>query len=333
MKIEAFRHKITHSILFPLLFCTIFLFPTPICAQQLSLSISPPLVEAVMKPGKSIVIAYTVANLGDPLIVSAQVRSFKPQDMYGSIRLADQLEGPARFNLENSTIKLGKQFFLKPQEGQQLLLKIRLPEGTPEGDYYYTFFVQNDLGRPEEGSTAAQTQALVGSNILITVTESGAVDVKGSIGEFSLMRPKGKAPLMIFGTTYPIYESTDEIPVKLIAQNTGKNAIKPHGEISLRGNFGERAEFKLLPENILSQSSRLIHASPSAGVTTSSLTLKGFYVGKYTLTAQAHFGNPADSDSKSVTFYAIPFKLIAALGMALLFGWAIVKKFRQDEPS
>jgi hypothetical protein len=332
MKIEALRHKMARSILFTLL-CTIYLFPTPTFAQQLSLSISPPLVEAVMKPGKSIVIAYTVANLGDPLIVSAQVRSFKPRDMYGSIELADELEGPARFNLENSTIKLGKQFFLKPQEGQQLLLKIRLPDGTPEGDYYYTFYVQNDLGRPEEGSTAAQTQALVGSNILITVTESGAVDVKGSIGEFSLMKPKNRAPLMIFGKTFPIYESTDEIPVKLVVQNTGKNAIKPHGDISLRGNFGERAEFQLLPENILSQSSRLIHASPSAGLTNSSLNLKGFYVGKYTLTAKAHFGNPADSDSDTITFYAVPFKLIAALGMALLFGWAIVKKFRQDEPS
>lgn len=320
----------------------VMLMPSPIEAQKLSFSISPPLVEAVMKPGKSIVIAYTVANLGDPMIVSARVGSFQPQGIYGSINLSDQVEGPARFNLENSKLKLGKQFFLKSKEGQQLLLKIRLPEGTPEGDYYYTFYVQNDLGRQDEGTTAAQAQALVGSNILITVTGSGDLEAKGGIGEFSILG--GRLPFL--GKDVHIFESTDLIPVQLIIQNAGRNLIKPIGSIHLRGNFGERADFDIIPENILSQSSRLVHATPSASIDgtsqsaiknikNASLFLSGFFVGKYTLTTDVNFGVESNANSQpesaSATFYAVPFKLLIALGVALVFGWAIVKKFRQDE--
>jgi hypothetical protein len=314
---------------------TMLSHPSPIHAQNLRLGINPPLVEAAVKPGKAITIAYTISNLGDPMIVSSDVRSFRPHGIYGDLVLEEELEGPARFNLENSNIKLGQQFFLQSKEGQQLVLKIRIPEGTPEGDYYYTFYVQNDLGKPTEGSNAARALALVGSNILITVTESGSVDVGGSIGEFSLI-PRFQVPFL--GRTFYVFESTDIIPVKLVMQNTGRHLVKPHGSVELTGNFGEHAEYSILPQNVLSQSSRLVIASPSASLTQqsvkqlgkASLYISGFFVGKYTLTTHVNFGLPDQSQEASVEFYALPFKLLAAFGVALLFGIIVVKKFRQD---
>lgn len=309
-------------------------FPIPADAQMLRLSINPPLVEAVMKPGKSIVIAYTISNLGDPLILSADVRPFVPLGVNGDLALKGELEGPARFNLENTDIRLGQEFFLQSQEGQQLVLKIRIPDGTPEGDYYYTFFVENDLGKPTEGEPSAQTQARVGSNILITVSHSGNVEVNGSIGEFSVV-PHWKVPF--FGRTLNLFESTDIVPAKLIVQNTGQHLIKPQGTITLRGNFGEQAEYDILPQNVLSESSRLVSASPSAQMPstykgTASLFLSGFFVGKYTLTSHINFGDRTMEDIAAVHFYAFPIKLSFALLIAMIFGLIVVQKFRQDKP-
>ncbi len=308
----------------------------PVNAQQLTLSISPPLVEAVIKPGKSILIAYTISNIGDPAILSADIRPFEPRGIYGDLVLKDEFEGPVRFNLENSDIELGEQFFLQTRQGQQLLLKIRVPEGTPEGDYYYTFYVQNDLGKPQEGANATRNQALVGSNLLITVTESGQVDVGGSIGQLSV------APRMqfsLFGNDVNIFESTDVIPVKLILQNTGRNVVKPNGDLFLEGPLGERAKYGIVPQNVLSDSSRLVSATPSADIDpdslkkidSASLYLSGFFVGQYTLRADVNFGIGTESQSASTTFIAIPIKLIVAGVIALILGVIIVKKFRQDE--
>ena len=313
-------------------------FSSHASAQQLTLSITPPLVEAVIKPAKSVLIAYTVSNLGDPLIISPHVRPFTAQGLRGDIVVRDEFEGPIRFNLENSNIKLTDEFFLQSNEGQQLLLKIRVPEGTPEGDYYYTFYVQNALGKKIEGRDAAQSLALVGSNILITVTESGNVDVGGSIGEIRI-RPRQE--LSLFGKTYNIFESTDIIPVELILQNTGRHLVKPHGDIILEGSLGEQAKFSVLEQNILSQSSRIVSATPSAVLNSlsqdkikpASLYLSGFFVGKYSLTANIDFGLGTESHEATVTFYAFPFKLMIAGLVALVFGVIIVKKFRQDELS
>lgn len=312
---------------------TVFLaIPSYALAQTLRIGINPPLVEAAVKPGKSIVIAYTITNLGDPMILSADVRPFTPQGIYGDLVLKEELEGPARFNLENSNIRLGQEFFLQSREGQQLILKIRIPEGTPEGDYYYTFFVQNDLGKPVEGEPSTQAQARVGSNILLTVTESGAVDIGGSIGEFSVI-PRWIVPIL--GKRIHLFESTDVIPVRLIMQNTGRNLVKPQGTIVLRGNFGEEAEFNIIPQNILAQSSRMIQASPSATLTKhiqtpASLRLSGFFVGKYSLTAAVDFGISEEKQTETIIFYALPFKLLAAFAVALILGIIVVKRIRQE---
>lgn len=316
-------------------FIAVWLICAPIFvrAQSVSLSVQPPLVEAAIKPGKSILVGFTVANTGDPTIISAHVSTFVPRGIDGHIVLTDTQDTPIRFNLENSNIELGKPFFLKDQKGQQLLLKLRVPEGTPEGDYYYTFFVQNELGRRIEGVPSAQTQARVGANMLVTVTKTGDVEVMGSIGKLSITP---RFTFSIFGKTYPIIESSDQVPVSLILQNTGSNLIKPRGSIELKGSFGEKATYSLVSQNILRKSSRLIQASQSATLSTqlpsqnSSLTLKGFFVGKYTLSAVVNFGDVSESKSATFVFYAIPYKLIAAFVIVLILSAYALKKFRQS---
>ncbi|OGK31912.1 hypothetical protein A3I56_01165 [Candidatus Roizmanbacteria bacterium RIFCSPLOWO2_02_FULL_43_10] len=302
---------------------------SPVSAQQFAMSITPPLLEITIKPGKSVLIAYTVSNVGDPAIMSADVRPFKPTGILGSLIQSDTFEGPIRFNLDNSNIGLGKPFFLKSKEGQQLLLKIRVPEGTPEGDYYYTFYVQNETGRPLEGVTASLNQARIGGNILVTVTNSGTLETRGNIGTFTVF------PTLKLGLKAALFESTDPVPVQLILQNTGRNFIKPEGIITLQGGFGEKANFTLVPQNILAKSSRLAVASTSGSLVRfkepTTLVLSGFYVGKYTLTADVIFSGSQKPVQATLTFYALPFKLLLASGVALAIGLVIIAQFKRKD--
>ncbi|MBP9797831.1 hypothetical protein KBC70_01665 [Candidatus Woesebacteria bacterium] len=307
------------------------MMPSTVQAQQFSFSVSPPLVEMIIKPGKSVLVAYTVTNGGDPTIISANVLPFQPLGITGDVQLKKEMEGPIRFSLDNSNIQLGKPFMLQPRKGQQLLVSIRVPEGTPEGDYYYTFFIQNELGKPVEGASAAQTQGRVGAHILVTVTQSGRIDAGGSIGSLTV---KPHYSFTLFGSKFAVFESTDVIPVDLVLQNTGRNYIKPEGVLNLKGTLGENTDFAILPQNILSQSSRRVSATPSAEISANertepaSLILSGFFVGKYTIKADISFGPNTGSHTSVVTFYAFPFKLMLSAGLALIVGLIIIQQLK-----
>ena len=106
------KRRITILPISIVLLLSAFLLAMPLgaYAQQFSFSVSPPLVELTTKPGKSVLIAYTVTNGGDPTVISADIRPFKPLGITGDVQLGDDLEGPIRFSLDNSNIQLGKPF-------------------------------------------------------------------------------------------------------------------------------------------------------------------------------------------------------------------------------
>src|SRR3989338_5961428 len=118
------------NILLTILFLTIpySLIPNPSFAQQVSLSLSPPLLELFIKPGKAIMVAYKLDNLGDPTFLNLKVLPFEAKDNLGNIRIKPEFEGPVRFSLDNADLQLEQPFFLKAGGSQQILLRIRIPE-------------------------------------------------------------------------------------------------------------------------------------------------------------------------------------------------------------
>jgi len=297
-----------------------------ILAQQLSLSLSPPLIELIIKPGKSVLIAYDFVNNGDPSYFTASVVSFEPQDYLGNVRLKNELSGPMRFSLDNSDIQLEQPFFLKTRQRQQLLLRIRAPEGAPNGDYYYSLIVSSQPIGGNEGRSLGAARGTIASNILITVTDSGKIDINGKIAFFDVIPrfsfPLGKAKINLF-------DSNDPIPVVMIIANQGQNLIKPQGQIVLTGNFGEQTRYEILSQNILSQSQRLVQATPSAQIQTKrpvSLIISGFFIGRYRLSTEVYFGEGTPKLSANTTFIALPFKFILGLLVASIIGLIIIKK-------
>ncbi len=302
-------------------------------AQQLNLSITPPHLEVIIKPGKSVLVAYTVQNLGDPVVIKPRVLPFVARDTIGGIAIQEEFTGPVRFGLDNSDIQLDQPFFLDSNKSQQLILRIRLPEGAPEEDYYYTFFVESQPPPSLEGLPSSRTQARIGTNILITVTNTDILQAAGKINLFDVL-PRFKIGEL------KLFDSADKIPVVLLIGNTGKNLLKPSGQIVLKGNFGEKATYNLVPENVLSQSQRVIEATPSAEVDCEnnraiyctkpvSLIISGFFIGNYKLSVNVNFGEGNQDFFAATSFIALPIKFLFGVVVVLIASIFLIKRFKQ----
>ncbi|MBI5123228.1 hypothetical protein HZA75_05205 [Candidatus Roizmanbacteria bacterium] len=305
----------------------IIITPTPKAyAQQVSLSISPPLLELFIKPGKSIMIAYKLDNLGDPAFINLKVLPFEAKDSLGNIRIKPEFEGPVRFSLDNSDLQLEQPFFLKTNGSQQILLRIRIPENITDGDFYYSLLAETAPPTASEGIGSARAKATIGSNILVTISNSGNIDIKPRVVLFDIL------------SKLKIFDSTDKIPVVLTIENKGKNMIKPEGQITLKGNFGETAKYDIISKNILAESQRLLEATPSADIgstgfarkTPTSLILSGFFIGKYNLSTQISFGENSPTIFGSTSFFAFPFKITGGVLLTILIIIFIVKRRKEE---
>jgi len=300
-------------------------------AQQVSLSITPPLLELVIKPGKSIMVAYKIENHGDPVILTTKIVNFEPRDNLGNIRLKDDFQGPMRFSLDNSDLQLERPFFLKTGDSKQLLLRIRAPEGAAAGDYYYTLLVETFPTNNLIETSGQKVKASIGSNILTTITDSGVVEVKPKIVLFEILNK-----LNIFGRKISLFDSFDKIPLIFILENKGKNLIKPEGEIILTRNFGEKIKYNIIPKNILAESQRLVETTASSQLVTNhqspvTLVLSGFFLGFYRLSTKLTFGENSPTLFANTHFFAFPFKLLFALVVIIVITVYIVKKYSPKE--
>jgi hypothetical protein len=311
------------------LFVSCFLFLVNfVNAQQVSLSISPPLLELFIKPGKSVMVAYKLENLGDPAFINLKVLPFEAKGNLGNIRIKSEFEGPVRFSLDNADLQLEQPFYLKTNGSQQILLRIRIPENITDGDFYYSLLAETSPPTAVEGADSARAKATIGSNILITISNSGNIDINPHLALFSL---RGG---LAFGQDLKIFDSGDKIPVLLTVDNKGKNLIKPEGQITLKGNFGETAKYDIISKNILAQSERLLEATPSANLDSSSLptslVLSGFFIGKYSLSTQIGFGENSPTIFGSTSFFAFPFKITAGILITVLVILLIVKRNKEE---
>ena len=327
---SKFKSLFTFYFLLSFLTFAFLLLTFPIHAQQVSLSISPPLLELFIKPGKAIMVAYKLENLGDPTFLNLKILPFEAKDNLGNIRIKSEFEGPVRFSLDNADLTLDQPFFLKTNDSQQILLRIRIPENITDGDYYYSLLAETSPPTASEGIDSARAKATIGSNILVTISNSGNIDIKPKISLFSI---RGGLTL---GQNIKVFDSLDQIPVVLTVVNKGKNMMKPEGQISLKGNFGETAKYDIISKNILAESERLLEATPSADLSSeiyppSSLILSGFFIGKYNLSTQIKFGENSPTIFASTVFYAFPFKIMGGVLLAAIVIIIIIKRVKDED--
>jgi len=326
---NKYRKKQLKWILCLVLSSVFFLLSSaPAEAQQVNLSLDPPIVQAKIKPGKSIIIGYTIENLGDPTNLQFLIRPFIPQGQQGSLTVNPLLEGPVQFNLENADLVLEKPFFFPSKEKRQAVVRVYIPPGIPDGDYYYLVMGETVPAFSVAGQSTGIASASIGSPLLISITDSGVTEVKATIAEFSY---KPDYVFTVGNNTVRIVDNAKELPVVLSVRNMGKNLIQPQGTIiDYAGN--SKNSYSIIPQNVLSNSQRIVKVSSEEdkGSADSSLILSHLSIGNHKITAEVIFGENGLKESKSFEFTALPIRLmIIALVVLMVVGIFFLIRLRK----
>ena len=122
----------------------------------------------------------------------------------------------------------------------------------------------------------------------------------------------------------------------------------------MKGGFGETARYDLIPQNVLSQSQRLMTATNSAEFDCPetllrqgfvgqaekqpiycrqpiTLLISGFFAGLYRLSTTINFGENSPNVYGSTSFVAIPFKLTIGFIVSIIIAVLVIKRIVNKE--
>lgn len=273
-----------------------------------NLSLTPPQIEFVLKPGVSLTQAYQVTNESDQAVtLNTQILPFLPSGNNGGVTYNNLISNPnITFSLNNADIKLGQPFTLQPQETRQLVLKITSSPQTSLSDYYTTFFVYQSPDKSANATNISQTSGQIGSHILLSVSNNENPKTEGLIQKFSLT-PKIKD---VFFT-----------PIKFSGQiqNNSNYFFKTSGKITISKNEKVIKELNLDSQNILANYYRQFSCSDQQVCTLS----PPLWPGKYT--ANLEFDPNLNIPSSSVSFLVMPISPVLFLTVIFLLSFLFSK--------
>lgn len=293
----TFLRVFASSILL-IVMCAVF-SPLLVNAQQIDLTVIPPVLEVLIKPDTQILIPYTVTNRADSIGLRPLIKTFSVVKRGEAVAYESIKKLPIKATFIDESSETVDAFTLAKGSAKKIFLQLGIPSSAPEGDYQLSFMVET---QPEslDRQYGARIRSQVASPLLITVTKTGKTQVVGAISAFE-----------IAGN---IFDSFDAIPITLRVQNKGRNVLNAGGTLNVRGSFGESASYPLQNRNILAGSERLMITKLAESDST--LVLKGFFMGRYGISASVTLADGTVQLNKSTSFFAFPFKIIllAVLG-------------------
>lgn len=285
---------------------------------MINLSISPPQLEIVLKPGATFTQAYQITNNSDQTVfLSTSIKPWRPTDTVGSLAYDNSIppNPHLHFSLANANLKLNQTFRLPPHTARQLVLKIKADPNAALQDSYYTLFISQDPSATL--SQSPQNLVQIGSHLLLSVSATASPQIKSSFSSFSAS---------------PLIKDSLLTPISLTAQinNLSNYFFKSSGNLTISKNQQIIKQLNLYPHNVLAHHSRQISCStsdtpPRPRVCTLS---PPFWPGKYTATLNLSYDN--HTNSASISFYVFPFPLLFPILFILLL--IFVKKIRLRSP-
>ena len=274
----------------------VFFSPQNVFAQSINLSVTPPLTEIVIAPGKSIKQKLTITNSGSLLTVTPKIFFFYPVDENGNIEIDTQREVPDWIKYDN------KSFDLPGNTSREIEYNITPPSDINEEDYLLTFVFETTEGKDLLGQKQVSYKTKIASNILVSISKDGVINKDLKIDSF----------------TYPkIVDSLfNRINYKVILKNKTRSFQKPNGYIYLSG-FNQDKKIKLAEVNVIPQKERSIPCIDNEEIKSCGFSSM-FLIGKYTQLLEFR----SDDDGKVVKevgqTYAIPFSIMAFLSLLIV---------------
>lgn len=266
-------------------------FSPSVKAQDLSLVVSPPRIDIEGKPGETLQQTIKITNNSEdkPLILKAFPIDFVVLDDLGTpVKVTESASGrylaSPWFTLEQSELTLA------PKQTTQLVVLINIPKDALPGGHYAGVFFE-----PVESKGLKQTVSYTSTQVgsLFGITIAGDLKYDALIKDFSTT-----SSLVEFG---PIHFNA-------VIENQSDTHIRPSSSITIHDMIGRKlADVPLSQINIFPFTSR---------------TLEGIWdniwgFGRYTATLTSTYG-PGLVASRTIYFWIMPYRLIAALAVILL---------------
>ncbi len=231
-------------IITALLFLLI-LTPRSVEAEEISFSITPPLLIIKTSPLQVVEREFIIENNKDtPLTLTIEPRTFTTKKtthgevLYNSSK--PEIFNNLSFSDENG---LTETINLSPKQKKQLRLRLTVPEQTKEQDYYFSLlFTSEDnkvdqIQQPNESIAQTQLHASLAMHVLLSILNTTKPNKdnlpKGNIKTF-------KTPVL-----------TDSTPVSfaLNIENTDRHVFSPVGTVLIRNVFGQAVGRINIPQN------------------------------------------------------------------------------------
>jgi len=282
-------------------------------AVDIGLSIYPPLVKVVIKPGKNITQVFKIENRStDTKTLLARIIPFTSADDFGNPNINPGSTAPwlGYFSLANSKISLDQPFELKAGQSDQLILSVNIPADAPLKDLYATLLVTSYSNTIDTKLIGSSVSATIGSNLLISVSVQGAPPTILKIVNFL---PESGKYLKI--GDYYFLDNITPVFFTALAKNDGEYTAETKGVFKISRNEQSPIELQsVLPQYVLSRSQRRL----------GTLTDSKFYftpsfsmIGIHSVELDIRSENSNASSKIEVIFF--PGKILIGIISALIF--------------
>lgn len=279
-------------------------------AQSTTLSISPPINEVTIIPGKEATINYELSNFGFDNQITVRILAFVPDGDTGNVKLDESKDYLKNgfFKLISPTLNDSGTFPLLGDSKQNIVLKITPPEDLAEGDYYYTILfatVPNNVG----ATNSTDSKIEIGSNILVNISKTGNPVRKADILEFTALK---------------IVDSFQSINFNIILNNLGNSFFKPKGKIEISDSLKNNQILNIAPQNILVNTPRKVQCLNGEDVVNCKAT--GFHFGIVKSQLIFTAGDDPTIYTQTLTTYALPIYAIIIILLLISF-FKLFKKY------
>jgi hypothetical protein len=183
------------------------------------------------------------------------------------------------------------------KHGQRIILPVTISvpsDADPGGHYGVVFAVVNPEAASTTTDNAGQVSIVSRAGALFFVRVNGDVQENGQLAGLSVDKK---------------FFEKGPLDLNIIYKNSGSVHLTPYGSIEIKNVLGKTIDqIELDPWFVMPDSTRLRKVTWD----------KGFLFGKYTATAYVNRGYADIMDEKSVSFWVIPWKIVAA-GLIVLF--------------
>jgi hypothetical protein len=261
--------------------------------------VGPGKVDVALKPGETKVVEMIVTNRTG----ERRVFNLTTEDMTGSNNLETPVvllgseRGP--YSLKDYLSVPHTSFELDHDQRARIPVTISIPLDAEPGGRYGSMLVDTvaiEASSGETTQTVPQSAIIARIGTLFFITIEGEVSHEAQLLEFATLGKKQ------FFTSGPI-------SFGILHENTGSIHVAPYGEVRITNMLGDEIGFvELEPWFILPRSERLREIRFD----------RDFLFGRYTATAHINRSYDDVIDTKSFSFWVLPWKLLLG-GFALIF--------------